>query len=125
MKRFPRPPPVFSVHVLREPDSTVQLTAEGELDISTVHVLRDALHEQIVSGQDVLLDLSSVEFMDASGIRVILDAISNAKVHDLRLCLAPDLRPFVKRLLEVTAILPLLPTTQPNQRIRPSAAPAP
>src|SRR4051794_20128599 len=118
----PRPPPTCEIRVLREPDSTVRLAALGELDISTADVLRDALHEQVYSEQDVLLDLSGVEFMDASGIRVILDAISTARVHGVRLYLAPDLRPFVKRLLEVTAILPLLPTTGPPQRATDSAS---
>jgi anti-sigma B factor antagonist len=106
------PPPVLSISALPEPGATVRLAAVGELDISTVDVLRDALHEQVHSGQDVLLDLSGVEFMDASGIRVILDVISTAKMQGVHLYLAPDLRPFVERLLEVTAILPLLPTTR-------------
>jgi anti-sigma B factor antagonist len=98
----------FSVRVLPEAGPSVRLAAAGELDIATAGILRDALRVQIAAGQDVLLDLGAVNFMDASGIRVILDAIADAKVNGLKLGLVPDLHPHVRKMLELTAILPLL-----------------
>jgi anti-anti-sigma factor len=59
--------------------------------------------------KDIVLDLSRVEFMDASGIRVIVDAIAEAKQSNLKLGLAPELRPHVKRMLQLTAVLHHLP----------------
>jgi anti-sigma B factor antagonist len=97
------------VHVHAGEGPSIRLAALGELDISTAPAMRAALRDQVDAGQDVLLDLSGVEFMDASGIRVILDAIADAKANGLRLGLVPDLRPHVRKLLELTAILPMLP----------------
>ena len=99
----------FAVVALPEVGPSVRLAAMGEVDISTADTLRDSLRKQIRGGQDVLLDLSAVEFMDASGIRVILDAIAEAKANGLRLGLVPQLHPHVKKMLELTAVLPLLP----------------
>src|SRR3954453_20417950 len=80
----------------------VRLTVVGELDIATAHVLGDALHRQLRAMRDVVLDLSQVEFMDASGIQVMLDGIGEVKQSGLRFGLAPELHPHVKRMLQLT-----------------------
>jgi anti-anti-sigma factor len=61
---------------------------EGELDISTVPRLRDALRE--ARGQDVplvRLDISQLSFIDSTGLRALLVAAREAEVEGWRLAL--------------------------------------
>ena len=61
---------------------------EGELDISTVPRLRDALRE--ARGQDVplvRLDISQLSFIDSTGLRALLVASREAEVEGWRLAL--------------------------------------
>lgn len=76
----------------------------GEVDISTA----PALHEHLLAalaglGQEVLLDLSGVTFMDASGLRVLVlvNRLLQERGGTLHL-LAPA--PVICRLLEVTGL---------------------
>src|SRR4029079_2854249 len=46
----------------------------GEIDIATCERLRDAIEPHLGRGQRVVLDLSSVRFMDSSCLKVLLQA---------------------------------------------------
>jgi anti-sigma B factor antagonist len=53
----------------------VRLTARGEIDAGSAQVLTSAFDELIAGGAAVVvLDASHVEFMDSSGLRVIISA---------------------------------------------------
>jgi len=47
------------------------LTASGEIDVHTAPLLAAAID---AAGNDVRLDLSQIEFVDSSGLRVLIDA---------------------------------------------------
>jgi len=62
--------------------STIQLS--GELDLSTVRQLNEALAPMVSAGGAIILDLSELEFMDSSALQAIYEA---AKSLDGRGCL--------------------------------------
>jgi anti-anti-sigma factor len=62
--------------------STIQLS--GELDLSTVGQLNEALAPMVSAGGAITLDLSELEFMDSSALQAIYEA---AKSLDGRGCL--------------------------------------
>jgi anti-anti-sigma factor len=93
----------FSVTVSSDGDrATVAL--RGELDLSGVDRARQAI-EQAESGQSQLLvlDLSELDFIDSTGLEVLLRAARRAHDEERRLIVARPSR-YVRRLLELTAI---------------------
>src|SRR5438094_6119989 len=47
---------------------------EGELDLSTAPRLGDRLRDVVAAGGPILVDLSALEFMDSTGIQVLIEA---------------------------------------------------
>jgi anti-anti-sigma factor len=60
-----------------------QIQLSGELDLSTVEQLNEALAPMVSAGRAVILDLSELEFMDSSALQAIYEA---AKSLDGRGC---------------------------------------
>jgi anti-sigma B factor antagonist len=54
------------------------VTIRGELDLATAPELETALLERLDAGQEVVLDLRELEFMDSSGLRVLVTAHARA-----------------------------------------------
>jgi anti-anti-sigma factor len=46
----------------------------GEMDISNVSALADALQEDLDAGGDITLDLAGLAFLDSTGIQVIIQS---------------------------------------------------
>lgn len=63
---------LFTVDVADEGDNDVTFTLRGELDASTVHVLREPL-EEAVSGSPrrLVLDMTGLEFVDSTGLGLL------------------------------------------------------
>ncbi|HEY3833308.1 MAG TPA: STAS domain-containing protein [Acidimicrobiia bacterium] len=53
------------------------LQVKGEIDIATADQLRDALLEVLSAEPTVAVDMSGVVFIDASGLRVLLEAAAS------------------------------------------------
>ncbi|MGM1060811.1 anti-sigma factor antagonist [Saccharothrix sp. Mg75] len=70
------PPEAFETTTRRDADGgTVVLSARGQLDIATVHLLRDPVTAAVGDGDGtVVLDLSDVDFFASVGIDVLLRA---------------------------------------------------
>jgi stage II sporulation protein AA (anti-sigma F factor antagonist) len=79
-------------------DTTTMLMIRGELDVATVRQLQDALAAS--DGDNVDLDLSALEFIDASGVGMLARAAAQYRQggKGLRVLRA---RPFVQRVLAV------------------------
>ena len=77
------PPPV-SVEVATEggPDSAC-IKVFGELDVATGPLLRMALASENARRRSILLDLSSVEFMDSIGICLLIEGHERARTDGL------------------------------------------
>lgn len=87
----------------------------GEVDMSTAPMLADAIgtalaDETAQSAQPVVsvsIDLSSVGFIDSSGLRALLAGRSHAESQGVRLSVV-SASPSVTRLLEATGLSELL-----------------
>ncbi|MDX3098155.1 STAS domain-containing protein [Streptomyces sp. ME01-24h] len=94
----------------RRRDGWSVVEVAGELDISTAYRLGDHL-EDVIGGRgpaDVVLDLSRLEFCDASGLSVVAWAHHAARDRDGRLRLVcPE--GLTRRLLRITELADAIP----------------
>jgi anti-sigma B factor antagonist len=77
---------------------------EGEVDLSNAAALRDHVIDQVQQGNYRLaVELGGVEFMDSSGLAVLISGLRRTKEHDGSLVL---IRPTasVKRVLNITGL---------------------
>jgi anti-sigma B factor antagonist len=97
-------PAPFSVSV-DERNGQVLVVVRGELDLATAPQLEQELLPRLHAGAHALLDLRGLEFMDSTGVRVIVAAHHAAQDHDGRLSLLrcqPD--GAVGRVLEISGL---------------------
>ena len=110
----------FSIEAKPALDGRVRLVLNGELDVASSPYLGYDLSRELEAGHDVELDLSSLSFMDSTGISVLLTAIDDFTAERQSLQLAPELSDQVRRLLSLAGLLPILPFSddglQPRQR---------
>jgi len=71
------PPEEFAIST-SEIDDRAHVTLRGELDLATAPELEQLLTERIDANQDVVVDLRGLQFMDSSGIRVLVAAHARA-----------------------------------------------
>jgi anti-sigma B factor antagonist len=92
----------------RRLDGTVVLTLRGELDLVNAETVATRLDALRAAGQPVLLDLDALDFMDSSGLRVVLNAAeaSDASGWPFSVTHGPDQ---VRRLFESTGVTERLP----------------
>jgi anti-anti-sigma factor len=61
-------------------DGCAVVVIRGELDLATAPDLQAVLTERLDAGQDVVVDLRELAFMDSTGLRVLV--ASHARVED-------------------------------------------
>lgn len=66
-----------------------RLVPSGELDLATAPVLRDAALRAAREHEEVLLDLSELDFMDLSGLRVLYELRETAARDGMTIRLVP------------------------------------
>jgi anti-sigma B factor antagonist len=88
------------------PGSTV-LIVRGELDMASSPQLAAALKRLDPGSRAVLLDLSRLEFIDVTGLRVLLDAQERARRAGVALRVVKANRG-VRKLLKLTRTMELL-----------------
>jgi anti-sigma B factor antagonist len=106
------PPTEFGVESDREPGGLITLRPAGELDIATAARLEHALHDGREPGDRVVLDLAALEFIDSTGLRVIVRGVEAARRDgwELQLRQGP---PAVQRVFEISGVLGALPFDAP------------
>ncbi|HVL50960.1 MAG TPA: STAS domain-containing protein [Actinomycetota bacterium] len=82
----------------------VVVKVDGEVDLSNASGLREHLISQVQEANyNIAVDLSGVEFMDSSGLAVLISGLRRTKEHDGSLVLiAPTAS--VKRVLSITGL---------------------
>lgn len=65
--------PQFETRVVQEVNAIV-IYVSGHIDIATCQRLRDAIEPNMGPQQTIILDLSGVEFMDSSSLRILVQA---------------------------------------------------
>ena len=91
----------FRIEETVEATGVVRLALEDELDLSTRNAVEVRLHELSARRAAVCIDLSRLEFIDASGLRVLVSAFADARRSECSMELDPRLTPQVSRVLAV------------------------
>jgi anti-sigma B factor antagonist len=100
-------PEPFRCEVFPERDR-VRIVPLGELDIATAPLLESTIRELLTSGFDhLVLDLTDLDFIDSTGLHLILSLQAAAADGGYRLRLKPG-RPAVQRIFELTQTLDLV-----------------
>jgi anti-sigma B factor antagonist len=82
----------------------------GEMDLSVIgSVDREMQRAEAGDASRIVLDLEEVEFLDASGIRLLLHLNARSKVNGGRLRITRARAPQVQRVIDLTGAADLLP----------------
>jgi anti-sigma B factor antagonist len=104
----------FRVAVRASTDRTAVLALRGEVDLATVAELRHALEASIQFGVHHLnLDCAELEFIDASGVGLLVAASDELRAHGGRLVLRNASVP-VQIVLEASGRSDLLDSSEPG-----------
>jgi len=94
---------LLTVRLLGDSRSRV-IWLEGEVDVSTIGLLAEALDVAIADHPEVLLiDLRNLSFLDSRGLMSLLDAQEASRTINCRLLLTRGSRP-VERLMQIAAV---------------------
>jgi anti-anti-sigma factor len=89
--------------------TTRTVVARGEIDISTVDLLRRALSEPSPGGvETVVLDLGETTFIESAGVALIVGTSRRAVRSGLRFIILPG-PPAITRLFDICGLTVLLP----------------
>ena len=91
----------------------VWVQVAGELDFATAPALAAALESAMRHELAVVVELDQLDFMDCSGLRVLLDAAERAGASGGSVAVT-RVRPPVHRLLELTDAMTRLRLTSPR-----------
>lgn len=98
------------MQVMSEPNTRLEITANGselvvrgEIDAHVASMLATHLDPLPGADGDVLVDMSGVEFVDSSGLRVFIDAHQRARAAGRRMVIVQPSRA-VTRLLEISGL---------------------
>jgi anti-sigma B factor antagonist len=102
MTEFPQPK--FTVEHEDLDDRTRVLSATGEVHVSTAPELAEQLNDALAAGRTrIVLDFTGVEFIDSTGLSVLLNALRRLSRVDGALSLVCT-NPTVLRLFEITRL---------------------
>jgi anti-anti-sigma factor len=88
-----------------EDDGRLLVVPRGELDLATAPELERVLLDRLEEGRAIVLDLRELEFMDSSGVRVLIAAHAKADEGQGQLTLVrPAPGSAVDRILEIAGV---------------------
>ncbi len=93
----------------RDGDGVLRIALEGQLDLVRVDEVASRLRQLRSERRRVRLDLSGVDFIDSSGVRMLVVAVRNGRWSGYRLLeVAPEVTPAVGKVLELLGLGPFL-----------------
>ena len=99
---------LFELNV-SERDGCRVLSVTGELDVATAPQLRqEAVRLATSDRSDLVLDLSGVDFLDSTGLGVIVGVLKRIRTHGGELAVAGT-EPHVRKGFDITRISDVLP----------------
>lgn len=101
----------LQISVNRQSGRTL-MTLAGELDLASAAALEAHLHEPSTVDRDLVMDLSQLRFIDASGLRLLLAARRGADRRGRRFAVAHT-SPSLDRLLALTGAADALGVPEP------------
>ena len=67
----------------REEDGRAIVAVGGEIDVYTAPKLRDQITELVSAGSyDIVINLEAVEFLDSTGLGVLVGGLKKVRAHD-------------------------------------------
>ena len=100
--------PQFAIQESAEPTGRVHVAVSGELDLATVPVLEQRLDQLKAENRSVRLDLSAVEYMDSTGIRLLIQVLTGQDPAGPTVEVEDSFTPAVKRVIELVGANRLL-----------------
>jgi anti-sigma B factor antagonist len=94
------PPPPSEIRESRV-GGWLRLSVTGELDLGSSPALEERLAGLRAQKRPVSLDLSRLEFMDSTGLHLLIRAFAEAEADHWELQIERDVSPQVKRLFEL------------------------
>jgi anti-sigma B factor antagonist len=82
--------------------SQLRVSLQGEMDLSNHQIAESVLREALASGMAVVVDLAKLEFIDSTGLAMLVRAI--AESGDGRLSFVPSEHEAVRRLFSLTGL---------------------
>lgn len=80
------------------------LAVGGEIDVATAPRLREQLIALVNDGKHrIVVDLGAVEFLDSTGLGVLVGALKRVRTHDGDLALVCD-EPRILKVFEITGL---------------------
>ena len=90
----------------------LKIDVSGEMDLYNSQELKSILADHIDSGNEpVLLDLRELNYIDSSGISVLLYAFTQCRKRQMGLCFL-NIRGSVKRVIELTSLSGFFPIAE-------------
>ena len=94
------PPPSFEIHESRK-DGWLRLSLAGELDRYSSQELEARLASLRATRSPVRLDLSQLDFIDSTGIHLLIQTIGDARMKAWQVQIDKNVSPPVMRLLRL------------------------
>ena len=96
--------------ILHSRNRTLTVKVTGELDLVTAHDFREMVDRAMdeIIGDNLIIDLAKVTFIDSSGLGVILGRFRKIKAKGGQMILV-GLNANIKRILELSGILSFIP----------------
>ena len=83
---------------------SLRLSLTGELDLASAPKLADRLARLRVRKSPVRLDLSKLEFIDSTGIHLLIRTVGEARIKRWPFQIEPEVAPQVMRVLRLARI---------------------
>jgi anti-anti-sigma factor len=95
-----RPPPNFEIHESRI-NGYLRLSLTGDLDFAATPLLEDRLTRLRATKSPVSLDLSHLDFVDSTGLGLLIRTAGDARIKHWQLRIEPNVAPQVRRLFRL------------------------
>lgn len=100
---------MFAIHSERR-EAVERVSVLGEMDLSVVAELDSEMRRaEATDATSIELDLDQLEFLDASGIRLLLQLNARSKSNGGRLRITRAKAPQVQRVIDLTGAADVLP----------------
>ena len=96
--------PSFEIRESVDADGAARVTLIGELDIAVADGVEERLGQLRGEGRRVRLDLSQLEFIDSSGVRVLVIGLKRSRESDHELAVDRNVSGPVRRMIEIMGI---------------------
>ena len=94
----------FQILEAPEQDGRLRLTLLGELDLVSGEVLERRLEELRRERRSVVMDLSRLEFMDSTGLRIMIGSLTSAGANGWGFSIDPNVAPQAERLFKMSSL---------------------